>query len=154
MKFSTRQDIEAPIEYVFERAADFEAHARQAMRRGVAVERADDLAATGTGMCWNVRFDFRGKPRRVRGELTEFDLPNSYLIQSVSAGISADFDVELLSLSRNRTRLKAGLQLLPKTISARLLVQSLKLAKGSLDERFEKRIVQFASDIQGSFARR
>lgn len=154
MKFSTRQDIEAPIEYVFERAADFDGHARQAMRRGVDVERADELAGVGVGMCWKVRFDFRGKPRHVLGELAEFDTPNGYLIQSVSSGIAADFDVELLPLSRNRTRLKAGLQLSPTTLSARLLVKSLKLAKGNLDERFQRRILQFATDIQGSYARR
>jgi hypothetical protein len=154
MKFSTRQDIEAPIEYVFERAADFESHARQAMRRGVDVERTDEVAGVGIGMCWNVGFDFRGKPRRVLGELAEFDVPNSYLIQSVSGGILADFDVELLPLSRNRTRLKAGLQLSPKTLPARLLVRSLKLAKGNLDERFQRRILQFATDIQVGFARR
>jgi len=151
MKFSTRQDIEAPISYVFDRTADFEAIERQAMRRGIEVDRIDDLTANRCGMCWNVIFPYRGKPRKIKGELIQYDAPNSYLIQSVSGGVDADFDVELLPLSRNRTRVIVGLQLSPKTLSARLLMQSLKLAKNSLDTRFANRIAQFASDVQNRY---
>ncbi len=152
MKFSTRQDIEAPIEYVFDHTADFEALERQAMRRGIEVARDDDLDCAGTGMRWNVQFSYRGKPRKIKGELTEFDVPNSYLIQSVSGGVEADFDVEFLPLSRNRTRMVVGLQLSPKSLSARLLVQSLKLIKSSLDDRFSNRIAQFASEVQNRYS--
>jgi len=151
MKFSTRQDIEAPIEFVFGQAADFAAHERQAMRRGIDVDRADNLDCIETGMRWNVVFPFRGKQRKIKGELTQFDMPNSYVIQSVSGGVEADFDVEFLPLSRNRTRLIVGLQLSPRSLSARLLVQSLKLAKSSLDERFSNRIAQFASEMQNRY---
>ena len=151
MKFSTRQDIAAPIDYVFGRTADFEAIERQAMRRGIAVDRADNLDCTGLGMRWDVVFPYRGKSRNIKGELTEYDMPNSYLIQSVSGGVEADFDVEFLPLSRCRTRVIVGLQLSPKTLSARLLLQSLKLAKNSLDERFAKRIAQFASEVQNRY---
>jgi len=152
MKFSTRQDIEAPINYVFDRTSDFDALERQAMRRGIEVSRADDLGRTQCGMRWNVVFPYRGKSRKIQGELAVFDSPNSYLIQSVSGGVEADFDVEFLPLSRNRTRMIAGLQLSPKTLSARLLVQSLKLAKSSLDERFATRIAQFSNDVQNRYA--
>ncbi len=152
MKFSTRQDIEAPIDYVFARTADFSALERQAMRRGIVVDRADNLQSNGIGICWNVAYPYRGKTRKIRGELTEYDAPNSYLIQSVSGGIEADFDVEFLPLSRGRTRLLVGLQLTPKSLSARLLVQSMKLAKSSLDDRFVTRITQFASDVQNRYA--
>lgn len=151
MKFSTRQDIEAPIGYVFDRTADFEAIERQAMRRGITVDRIDDLDIPACGMRWNVEFDYRGKARKIKGELTGYDSPNSYMIRSVSGGVEADFDVEFLPLSRGRTRVIVGLQLSPKTISARLLVQSLKLAKTSLDARFAKRIAQFASEVQDRY---
>ncbi len=151
MKFSTRQDIEAPIEFVFDRTADFDAIERQALPRGIEVSRADTLSGVECGTQWNVVFPFRGKSRKVKGELAEFDCPNNYLIQSVSGGVEADFRVVFLPLSRNRTRVIVGLQLSPKTLSARLLVQSLKLAKKSLDLRFSTRIAQFASDVQNRY---
>ncbi|MEE9387072.1 MAG: SRPBCC family protein [Paracoccaceae bacterium] len=152
MKFSTRQDIAAPIDFVFDRTADFDAIERQAMRRGIEIDRADDLGCNGTGMRWNIQFPYRGKRRKVKGELTEYDVPNRYLIRSVSGGVEADFDVEFLALSRNRTRVIVGLQLSPKSLSARLLVQSLKLTKSSLDDRFANRIAKFANDVQNDYS--
>lgn len=152
MKFSNRHDIEAPIDFVFARAVDFDAHAKQALRRGVEVDRTDDQITSGPGMCWDIRFPFRGKLRTVRGNLCEFETPHSFLIQSVSGGIEAEFDVEFLALSRNRTRIRTGLQLSPKSISAKLLVQSLRFSKSNLDQRFDKRVRQFASDIQDRYA--
>jgi len=148
MKFSTRQDIEAPIDFVFERATDFDGFQRQALRRGVEIERADDLPATAEGMRWNAEFMFRGKNRRIQAELAKLDPPNLLLIQSVSGGLEADFEVEFMALARNRTRVRVGLELAPKTISARLLVQSLKLAKHRLNERFAHRVAQFARETE------
>lgn len=148
MKFSTRQDIEAPIDFVFHRATDFNGFERQALRRGVDIERADDRADIGTGMTWNAAFSFRGKHRKVRAELADYDPPNAMMIESNSGGVAAHFDVEFLPLSRNRTRIKVGLELAPKTMSARLLIQSLRFAKKSLNKRFAARIDQFRKDVE------
>lgn len=153
MKFSTRQDIEAPIDFVFQRASDFVSFERQALRRGIDIERADERSDKGVGMRWSAGFSFRGKQRRVHAELSEYDTPNMLLIQSVSGGIEADFEVEFMPLSRNRTRVKVGLQLAPKTLSSRLLIQSLKFAKNNLNARFGARIEQFGSDVEDKYDR-
>lgn len=151
MKFSTRQDIEAPIDYVFACASDFGGIEKQALRRGIAIERTDELTEDGIGMCWKAAFSYRGKPRNVEAELTHFDAPNNIVIQSISGGLNGDFDVEFLPLSRNRTRMRIGLQMLPKSLTARLLIQSLKFAKSSLDTRFSKRVESFGADIESRY---
>jgi hypothetical protein len=151
MKFSTRHDIEAPIEYVFARAVDFDGFERQALRRGIEIERTDDNTENCVGMCWKAKFSYRGKPRKVQAELTGYDAPNAMEIQSVSGGLNADFDVEFLPLSRNRTRVKVGLQMSPRSLPARLLVQSLKFAKSSLDSRFSKRVKQFGAEVEDRY---
>ena len=153
MKFSTRHDVAAPVKFVFARASDFNGFERQALRRGIEIERTDEKDFVGVGMCWKAGFSFRGKPRKVPAELTQFSDPNGLLIESTSNGIVADFELEFLPLSRNQTRMRVGLTLSPKTLPARLLVQSLKFAKGSLDERFKNRIVQFGSDIEDRYRR-
>ena len=151
MKFSTRYDLEAPIAYVFERSTDFKSIERQGLRRGINIERADDLRENGVGMSWKAEFSYRGKPRRVQALLADYDAPERMLIQSVSGGIAADFEVEFFPLSRNRTRIRIGLQMLPNTLPARLLVQSLKFAKSNLDERFANRVEQFCTEIEDSY---
>ncbi len=149
MKFSTRQDIQAPIEFVFERASDFSSFERQAMRRGIEIERENGAdGPPAPGLRWNARFDWRGKPRRLKAELTGFDAPERILIQSVVGGIEADFEMQFLALSRNRTRVIVGLELAPRTITARLLVQSMKLAKNRLNERFARRVAKFARELE------
>jgi len=153
MKFSTRQDIDAPIDFVFQRATDFNGFEKQALRRGIEVARADDLPRTTPGMRWNAGFTFRGKARKINAELVDFDNPNNYTIKSVSGGVEVDLTVEFMALSRSKTRVIVGLELRPTTLSARLLVQSLKFAKANLYNRFESRIEKFGKDIEEQYNR-
>ena len=151
MKFSLRQDILAPIEFVFERAADFDSHERQALRRGIEVVRTDVLSGTECGITWDAKFPYRGKRREVAGELAKFNQPDGFLVSTASGGLKADFDIELVMLAKNRTRMKIGLDLRPDTMKARLFVQSLKLAKARLDQRFRRRMEKFALEIEADF---
>ncbi len=153
MKFSTRQDIDAPVDFVFTSATDFPGFEKQALRRGIEVARADNLIQIGPGMCWNASFPFRGKPRRIEAELVKFDQLLGYTVQSVSGGIEADLTVDFMALSRVRTRVLVGLDMRPKTLSARLLIQSLKFAKSNLYSRFEARVGRFSKDIEDQYNR-
>ena len=148
MKFSNRQDIDAPIALVFENATDFPRFEKQARRRGADVRRLDKLAEPAIGVRWVASFTFRGKLRRVQAELAAIAPPERLRLTSVSGGVRADFEIELMALSHNRTRIRAGLDLRPVTLAARLLIQSLKFAKSNLDRRFAERMVEFARDVE------
>ena len=148
MRFSSKEDIEAPIEAVFAAASDFEGFERQAMRRGAEVARKDAGGAPGVGAEWNAQFMFRGKERKLKAKITGFEAPNGYEAQTRVGGLEGDVAVELLALSPRRTRLQVSLELKPQTLSARLLVQSLKFAKGNLNRRFATRMANFAATIE------
>lgn len=148
MKFSTREDIEAPVAEVFARVVDFDHFERQILRRGAQVSRLDDLAASGVGMTWKTRVPVRGRQREIVSEITELSEPTRMVIASQSAGVDSTFLVELLALSRTRTRLRVTLDLRPTNFSARLFVQSLKLAKASLNRRFAERVATFAAEAR------
>lgn len=153
MKFSAREDIAAPIDQVFEALCDFEAFERQAMRRGIEVQRIDAHTHVGLGMRWNVAFAMRGRRREVTLELSRFESPNEMGFDAKSQGIGADFSIELMALSRNRTRMAIGLDITPVNLSARLLVQSLKLAKSNLSKRFKLRIAEYAKVLEDRLQR-
>ena len=153
MKFSAREDIEAPIDFVFAQICDVTSLERAAMRRGAELERLDTAGAICLGSAWRLAFDFRGKTRKVEAQVTGFETPNEIVIGSVSAGIDGTTTVELVPLSTRRTRIVFGQELKSNTLAARLLLQSLKLAKGQLEGRLKKRLKTYARDIEGRYGR-
>lgn len=151
MELSGSQDIEAPIDFVFDAITDFDGFTKQALRRGIDVARIDDLGDSvepTAGMAWKTAFDFRGKRRNMRIKLTECSRPNFLCAESRTAGMETEFDVELVALSRSRTRLAIRFELKPQSLAARLLVQSLKLARGNLKKRLGKRLDRFAKQTE------
>ncbi len=153
MKFSAREDVEAPINYVFEQLTDFQTFERSALRRGAEVQRVDSRKSNGVGMAWDVSFKLRGKMRDLQMELTNLDAPNGFVLSSRSPAMGGDMVVDLVPLSRNRTRMSMDIDLRPKNLSSRLLVQSLKLARSNLTSRYKLRIAGFARDLEDRYKR-
>lgn len=154
MRLQATDDIAAPIAHVYQQVSDFAAFERQAMRRGADVRRTDTLPCAGIGNAWAVRFLFRGRERDVRAEVTAFDAPNGLTVTAVSQNLTAETVIELVALSRTQTRLTIHMDLTATSLSARLLLQSLRLAKGNLLRQFEGRISTFARDVQDRYQRR
>jgi len=154
MQFSSKEDIDAPIEEVFAAISDFDAFERSAIRRGIDVARVDEAAPVAPGMAWDAAFQLRGKSRDLHLVLSKMTAPEEMQIDSESSGLSGIMTVELVALSPRRTRLAIVLNLSPKTLSARLFLQSLKLAKTSLTKRFKVKVADFAKSIEDKQATR
>lgn len=153
MKFSTNEDIDAPIDAVFDMFCDFEAFERSAMRRGAEVQRTDTLREPGVGMSWRAGFEMRGKPRTLDLEMVAFERPYEIKLTGTSPGMLSHTCFELIALSRTRTRVRVELEVKPINLSARLLVQSLKLAKNSLTKKFKLRVAEYAKGMEDRYAR-
>lgn len=149
MKFSTREDIDAPIDRVYASVSDFAGIERLIRRRGVAIERE---GSGGTGTRWRAHFSWRKRPYDVEAEVVDVDEGQGYAIESRAGGVTGLTVVDLVALSQTRTRLLVSLELKPSTLSSRLLLQSLKLAKGRLSARFAERVAEFARRIESSGA--
>ncbi|MDO8881880.1 MAG: SRPBCC family protein [Pseudotabrizicola sp.] len=151
MHLSSRTDIEAPIEHVYKVMSDFENWERAAMRRGADVSRTDKLRAPGVGMGWHVIFRFRGKERAIDIYLTEQEPGAKLAFKGKGRMVEGDLSIELVSLAPKRTRMVLHTQVRPLTIAARLFLQSLKLAKGRVQGKLNKRMEQLAIDIETRF---
>jgi len=148
MQFTGKEDIEAPIDAVFAEITDFTRFERGAMRRGAEVQRTDSLTAPGIGMSWQARFRLRGRMRDVTLRLSEYDPPNGIVIAAEAGTVEAVFRVDVLALSRARTRLSVDLSVTPRNLAGRLMIQSMKLAKGNLSKRFRLRVADYAMDVE------
>ena len=145
MQFTGREDIEAPIERVFEE--------RSALRRGADVRRTDKLKVPGVGMSWHAVFKLRGKQRKVDVSVVDYDPPNGIKLGLISPSIEGQMIAELVALSRGRTRMTVTLVLQPRTLAARLMMQSLRLARNNLTKRFKVRLAEYAAEIEDRYTR-
>lgn len=151
MNFATKEDIEAPAAVVFAMLTDFTTIETAALRRGIDIRRTDTLQSPAAGMGWVTGFEFRGRKRKADICMTECD-PHSYLqFDSVSGGLTIQARIELVALSRTRTRLSVQADLGASTLSARLLVQSLKLARNNLTKRFRLRVADYAKELEDRY---
>lgn len=151
MKLTSRHDIEAPIEFVFDRANDLAAFERAALRRGVQVNRSDPTGRIDVGSTWDATAVYRGKPRRIRARLEEVTPPEGYRIAASSGALDAMTTVDLVALSPRSTRMTVTIELSAHALSARLLLQSMKLARGNLSRRLDARVATFCATVTEAY---
>jgi len=148
MKFSGKTDINAPLNATFAAFADFGAFEKLAVRSGVEVARTDDMSAPGRGMMWDIRANYKGKTRKITAELVDYDPPNSLDFAAQTGGFNATIRVELAALSARQTRAFIVFDIRATTLTARIALQSARLAKGKLSKRFKSRLRRFGQDLQ------
>ena len=149
MKFSTKEDIEAPIDVVFEILCDFEMFERGAMRRSAEVQWTDIKTVRGVGMMWRAMFNLRGKRRQVDIEMVTLDQPHEMVLECKSPGLFTTMTAELVALSKTRTRVMVVFDIKPLN----LLVQSIKLAKASMTKKYKLRVAEFAKSMEERYER-
>lgn len=148
MKFSTRTDITAPVDFVFAQLSDFSAFERAALRRGAEVTRLDALGQPGAGMSWDIAFRMRGRRRQMIADVRHYEVPARLDYFAVSPSFEMLLTLNLGQISPGRCRLVIGLEVKPRSLPARLMVQSAKLGRKRLDRRFEDRVAKFAREIE------
>ena len=149
MKFSAKQDVEAPVAFVFAYMSDFDMWERSVMRRGADVARGGNLGKVG--MTWQASFGFRGKTRQMDLELVKMTPPNRLGFTAQSSGFDLTFDLDMTEMSQRRAKLHSTLEFIPRNLTARLFVQSLRLARARMDRKFATRLAQIVTDIETAF---
>ncbi len=149
MKFSTREDIEAPAEEVFRAISDFRRFERLALRHGIEVQRAGRMLPDGTRrLAWQVDYPFRGRRRSLAVELAECEAPERLVFTGRSEAIRSELAIVITALPRERCRMGVQLDMRPRSIPARLFIQSLKLIKPRLTRRFRRRVRRFVRNLE------
>ena len=152
MKFSKSEDVEMDQDALFAKVSNFSMFERLIIRRGVEIERVAGTPENAVGMSWDSEFTFRGKKRSARIEITEYDAPNLIKFRAQSTNIEVRFEIDLTALSAKRTRMAVTSVLDPKSLSARLFVQSMKLGRSKLNKRYAQRVRQFAGELESAQA--
>ncbi|MDO9525977.1 MAG: SRPBCC family protein [Gemmobacter sp.] len=144
MKFTAREDIEAPIAEVFAALTNYDGFERAAMRRGAEVVRETHKDAPS----WQVAFTYRGKQRRLSIRQVTADPPGTLRFSASATSVEGELAVDIVELGRRRTRMTVVTEVKPRTLAARLFLQSLKLARGKVTRRYQTRVAQLAKMIE------
>ncbi|WP_196774323.1 SRPBCC family protein [Rhodovulum sp. MB263] len=150
---SCQEDISAPIEQVFARLTDFARFERAIETRGGDVARHEGAPeGPGPGLAWTIRLHFHGAHREIEAELTDYAPPSALRLGAASSGLGAEGIVELAALAEGLTRLSVAIDLGPRTLGGRVLMQTLKLARGKLAEEMEAGLARLARRIEAEAA--
>lgn len=148
MKLTAREDITAPIAQVYNQLIDARALENGILRRGGDMRRSGNANILVQGEELSTRFGFRGRKRDVTAVMRELRAPEHIVIDARSGGMEIVSVLNLVALSPHQTRIDMSTNLKPKTLSARLLVQSLKLTRGTVDRRLRRRFRELAKIIE------
>ena len=147
MKIALKHDVALTAGQAFAAATDFAEHERAARRRGVQVTRTDRLPAPGPGAAWNIVFRLRGRERQMETTLTALDPPRQAVFGGSSQHLTIALVFAVVPLARDRSRLLADLDLRPRTLRGRVMIQSARLARGRIERTLRARFEQFAEAL-------
>ncbi|MFT7057545.1 MAG: carbon monoxide dehydrogenase subunit G [Pseudorhodobacter sp.] len=151
MKFTTKEDIEAPLAFVYSAISDFNYWERAAMRRGADVNRTDRLHKAGAGMGWKIDFQYRGKLRNLEVNLLEMIDEQRLAFSMLGKPANGTLSIDMAEMGPKRTRIRIAAEVKPNTLAARVFIQSLRLAKAKVNRKFELRFAQVAADIEDRY---
>lgn len=151
MRLNSIQEVHAPIDYVFGRLTDFASFETYISNIGGSASRTDDLDGTGRGMSWHIEGEFRGKFREVDLELQNISPPEKLKYFCETQTIEAVIWFELEPLGDELTRMNLMMDPTARNISARLILQSVKLAKGTIEKRLSKRLKAFGDQMSNDY---
>ena len=146
MKFVAKEDVALPQQVLFDLMADFQMFERVAIRRGVEITRSGSMASSD-GLKWDCTFEFRGRDRMACVHLDEFNAPEKMAFFITNPALDNRVEITVSALSKKQSRFQVSTVLEPKTLTARLLIQSMKLARSKYNKRFQKRVAEVANEL-------
>ena len=142
MKFKVAEDVDAPIGFVFERMTDFSQFEADVKRRGADLRRVGNWTQIAEGVQWRGAVQVRGKKRKIEAELAELVPNESAKVDITVGGMEAVYQMAFIALSPDVTRVATELDLKPRTLTARLIIQTLKLARGRVVRRMTRNLMR------------
>lgn len=154
MKLTAKTDLDAPIGFVYDCLADHQTWEREAVERGIDLERPADMPLSGPGAGWLLKLPFRGRLVKLLLRLVHMAKDDRLDFDLKSNAIEGDLLMTVMALSPRRTRLHLQIEIRPRTLAARVFLNTLRLAKGRVQSRMDQRVQQMGAQILARYANR
>jgi hypothetical protein len=154
VKFRVADDVEAPIDWVWEGFTDFAAIEADIRARDAELSRVGDWKEAALGVAWRGSVPVRGKVRTIEARISGFVPEEHLLVESRVGGMDCTYEVVFAPLSAEVTRVSVTLELKASTLSARLLLQTLKIARRKVIQRLEGAVVRQGQAVEADWRAR
>ncbi|MCV6585903.1 MAG: SRPBCC family protein [Marinibacterium sp.] len=151
MQFSATETIQAPADVIFDRLCEFRRYEEATRRRGVHVVCVDPNSDYGVGTQWEIQVPLPTGMRPLMIALTERDAPSVLRFSGRGNWAIGSMAITLTPKGDGRTEMSVVIDFKPASLAARMVMQAVKLAKFSLDERFRSYVRKFANDVEQEF---
>lgn len=153
MKFKVNEDVDAPLDMVWSRFTDFSSFESDVRKRGVELTRVGNWSETTVGVEWRGTASVRGKKRAIAARVGTFHPTDLCVIESRIGGMDCHYELSFISLGPEVTRVALVLDLSAKTLTARLLLQTLKLARGRVMQRIQSTLARQGNAAEAAYRR-
>lgn len=126
---------------VYSALTDYAAHEARARGAGAEVTRL------GEGYRWHARFRLRGIPREIELTILEAVADTSLRVHVVSPNLDIVSHTRLVPIGPGRTEVVLRVEVGPRSLAARLMLQSARLAQARLARRMGRRLRRFLKTI-------
>jgi len=148
MQINASETLKGHIEEIFDALSDFAPAEQAAMDRGMRVERLDALAAPAAGMRWKIGFFARGREREADVELVKTTRPTFMQFEGKVGGLFFQSNISCRVADTDATEVTVVTKLKPQAMTARMLVQSLKLARRRVNRRYKMALGRLLRDVE------
>ncbi len=148
MKFSATQEVALSADALFARVTDFDMFEEAAERRGLLAVRLDGSGPVRPGSGWSVDFSYRGKMRNLQMEVVDLATPTRMALDGKGGGFEIGFLARVEERGPELSFLTVETELKPRTLGARLLVNSMRFGKRALTRRYARRVAELARGIE------
>lgn len=152
MHFASDDPIDTPASFAFQQMAAFDFFEELVRARGAEITRLDTMTGAGIGVLWELRFVLRGRRRKIDLKLSDYVEPELIQVTGVSDGLLFVFRGTLEAEGPDRCRLRSRLDVKPRTLAGRMMLQSARLTKPTLNRRYKARLRDFALRTDRAYA--
>ena len=153
MKFKVSEDVDAPQEMVWARFTDFSGFEEDARGRGAILNRVGNWTQTVQGVEWRGEVTVRGKSRPITAKVTQLVPQELCIVDSRIGGMNCHQEIIFVPLSTTVTRVALMLDLSADTLTARLLLQTMKLARGRVLQKLQGVLARQSNAVEAAYRR-
>jgi hypothetical protein len=153
MKFKVSEDVDAPQGMVWAAFTDFSSFESDARGRGATLTRVGNWASTAEGVEWRGEVTIRGKARAITSKVTRLVPQELCVVESRIGGMDSHYEMSFIPLSQEVTRVAIMLDLSANTLTARLLLQTMKLARGKVLQRLQGMLARQGNAVEAAYRR-